>query len=136
MLQEPIKPHEKRALNFLVHEYFMQQGDKLTAITLTEENGDQDFDDWDDVGLNIPKPPDLLYLFRNYSTFMLSDREKLERIKNLVRDGGHYCAAWRGAVSVRWSSHILCVQIDACTLFSGGPAEYSDRPEPGTEEGE
>ena len=62
----------------------MQQGDKLTAITLTEENGDQDFDDWDDVGLNIPKPPDLLYLFGNYSTFMLSDREKLERIKNLV----------------------------------------------------
>ena len=83
-MQEPIKLHEKRALNFLGHEYFMQQGDKLTAITLTEENGDQDFDDWDDVGLNIPKPPDLLYLFRNYSTFMLSDREKLERIKNLV----------------------------------------------------
>ena len=86
MPQEPIKPHEKRALNFLAHEYLMQQGDKLTAITLTEENGDQDFDDWDDVGLNIPKPPDLLYLFRNYSTFMLSDREKLERIKNLVRE--------------------------------------------------
>ena len=83
-MQEPIKLHEKRALNFLAHEYFMQQGDKLTAITLTEENGDQDFDDWDDVGLNIPQPPDLLYLFRNYSTFMLSDREKLERIKNLV----------------------------------------------------
>ena len=84
-VQEPIKPHEKRALNFLAHEYLMERGDKLTAITLTEENGDQDFDDWDDVGLNIPKPPDLLYLFRNYSTFMLSDREKLERIKNLVR---------------------------------------------------
>ena len=63
----------------------MQQGNKLTAITLTEENGDQDFDDWDDVGLNIPKPPDLLFLFRNYSTFMLSDKEKLERIKQLVR---------------------------------------------------
>lgn len=70
----------------------MQQGDKLTAITLTEENGDQDFDDWDDVGLNIPKPPDLLYLFRNFSTFMLSDREKLERIKNLV------CYNYRGQV--------------------------------------
>ena len=64
----------------------MQQGSKLTAITLTEENGDQDFDDWDDVGLNISKPPSLLYLFRSYSTFMLSDREKLERIKNLVSE--------------------------------------------------
>ena len=44
----------------------------------------QDFDDWDDVGLNIPKPPDLLYLFRNYSTCMLSDKDKVDRIKNLV----------------------------------------------------
>lgn len=39
--QDPIKPHEKRALNFLSHEYLMQQDLKLTAITLTEENGDQ-----------------------------------------------------------------------------------------------
>ena len=40
-LQDPIKPHEKRALNFLTHEYLMQQDNKLTAITFTEENGDQ-----------------------------------------------------------------------------------------------
>ena len=26
----------------------------------------QDFDDWDDVGLNTPKPPDLLHLYRDY----------------------------------------------------------------------
>ena len=39
--QDPIKPHEKRALNFLAHEYLMQRELKLTAITLTEENGDQ-----------------------------------------------------------------------------------------------
>ncbi len=26
----------------------------------------QDFEDWDDVGLNIPKPPDLLHLYRDY----------------------------------------------------------------------
>jgi len=80
---DPIMPHEKRALNFLVHEYLMQRDNKLTAITFTEENGDQDFDDWDDVGLNIPKPPDLLYLFRNYSTCALSDKEKIDRIKQL-----------------------------------------------------
>ncbi len=44
----------------------------------------QDFDDWDDVGLNVPKPPNLLYLFRNYSTCALSDREKIDRIQQLV----------------------------------------------------
>ena len=52
----------------------------------------QDFDDWDDVGLNIPKPPDLLYLFRNYSTCMLSDKDKVDRIKNLV--GPSLCNAY------------------------------------------
>ncbi|EEC17230.1 conserved hypothetical protein [Ixodes scapularis] len=26
-----------------------------------------DFEDWDDVGLNIPKPPDFLQLYRNYN---------------------------------------------------------------------
>lgn len=41
VLQDPIMPHEKRALNFLVHEYLMQRDNKLTAITFTEENGDQ-----------------------------------------------------------------------------------------------
>ena len=40
-LQEPIKPHEKRALNYLVHEYLNETNSKLTAITLSEENGDQ-----------------------------------------------------------------------------------------------
>ena len=41
VVQDPIMPHEKRALNFLVHEYLMQRDNKLTAITFTEENGDQ-----------------------------------------------------------------------------------------------
>ena len=26
----------------------------------------QDFEDWDDVGLNTAKPPDLLHLYRDY----------------------------------------------------------------------
>ena len=26
----------------------------------------QDFEDWDDVGLNMPKPPDLIHLYRDY----------------------------------------------------------------------
>lgn len=61
---DTIKPHEKRALNFLINEYLLLQGYKLTSITFADENEDQDFEDWDDVGLNIPKPAELLQLYR------------------------------------------------------------------------
>lgn len=61
---EPIKPHESRALNFLINEYLLTNGYKLTAITFADENEDQDFEDWDDVGLNMPKPSELLHLYR------------------------------------------------------------------------
>ncbi|XP_051737863.1 RAB11-binding protein RELCH homolog isoform X4 [Ctenopharyngodon idella] len=64
-IQEPIRPLEKRALNFLVNEYLLKNEYKLTSITFSDENDDQDFELWDDVGLNIPKPPDLLHLYRN-----------------------------------------------------------------------
>ncbi|CAB3998176.1 lisH domain and HEAT repeat-containing KIAA1468 homolog isoform X2, partial [Paramuricea clavata] len=64
--EETIKPHEKRALNFLVNEYLLQNGYRLTSVTLSDENEDQDFDDWDDVGLNIAQPPNLLRLYRDY----------------------------------------------------------------------
>ncbi|KAJ8919648.1 hypothetical protein NQ315_006175 [Exocentrus adspersus] len=59
-----IKPHEQRALNFLINEYLLLHGYKLTSITFADENESQDFDDWDDVGLNISKPPELLALYR------------------------------------------------------------------------
>lgn len=35
----------------------------------------QDFELWDDVGLNIPKPPDLLQLYRNCGTPLLSPHD-------------------------------------------------------------
>lgn len=59
-----IKPHEKRALNFLINEYLLLNGYKLTSITFADENENQDFDDWDDVGLNISRPVELLHLYR------------------------------------------------------------------------
>ncbi|XP_054287320.1 RAB11-binding protein RELCH homolog [Macrosteles quadrilineatus] len=62
---EPIKPHEQRALNFLINEYLLMHNYKLTSITFADENEDQDFEDWDDVGLNIPKPSELLQLYRD-----------------------------------------------------------------------
>ena len=54
------------------------------SLSLAHTHGHKDFDDWDDVGLNIPKPPNLLYLFRNYSTCALSDKEKIDRMQQLV----------------------------------------------------
>ncbi|KAK5642547.1 hypothetical protein RI129_008714 [Pyrocoelia pectoralis] len=59
-----IKPHEQRALNFLINEYLLTHGYKLTSITFADENESQDFEDWDDVGLNISKPAELLLLYR------------------------------------------------------------------------
>jgi len=38
---DPVKPHERRALNFLINEYLLLQGYKLTAITFADENENQ-----------------------------------------------------------------------------------------------
>lgn len=40
-LQEPIRPLEKRALNFLVNEYLLKSEYKLSSITFSDENDDQ-----------------------------------------------------------------------------------------------
>jgi len=58
------EPYECRALNFLVNEYLLEQNYTLSSITFCEENEDQDFEDWHDVGLNISKPLSLLSLYR------------------------------------------------------------------------
>ncbi|GCB73903.1 hypothetical protein scyTo_0002985, partial [Scyliorhinus torazame] len=74
-IQEAVKPLEKRALNFLVNEYLLKINYKLTSITFSDENDDQDFELWDDVGLNIPKPPDLLQMYREYGVHATSSKE-------------------------------------------------------------
>ncbi|KAF5306430.1 hypothetical protein FQR65_LT07342 [Abscondita terminalis] len=61
-ISDCIKPHEQRALNFLINEYLLSYGYKLTSITLLMKM--RDFEDWDDVGLNISKPAELLVLYR------------------------------------------------------------------------
>lgn len=65
-IDEPARPHERRALNFLVNEYLLRHDFKLTSVTFSEENANQDFDDWDDVGINIAKPPGLVHIYRDY----------------------------------------------------------------------
>ncbi|KAG9347901.1 hypothetical protein JZ751_003918 [Albula glossodonta] len=77
-IQEPIRPLEKRALNFLVNEYLLKNNYKLSSITFSDENDDQDFELWDDVGLNIPKPPDLLHLYRNCGTSVTSPKDTID----------------------------------------------------------
>ncbi|XP_070841755.1 RAB11-binding protein RELCH homolog isoform X6 [Chaetodon trifascialis] len=77
-IQEPIRPLEKRALNFLVNEYLLKNEYKLSSITFSDENDDQDFELWDDVGLNIPKPPDLLQLYRSCGTPLPSPRDTVD----------------------------------------------------------
>ncbi|XP_016127190.1 lisH domain and HEAT repeat-containing protein KIAA1468 homolog isoform X1 [Sinocyclocheilus grahami] len=77
-IQEPIRTLEKRALNFLVNEYLLKNEYKLTSITFSDENDDQDFELWDDVGLNIPKPPDLLQLYRNCGNSLPLHRDTVD----------------------------------------------------------
>ncbi|XP_041376691.1 RAB11-binding protein RELCH homolog [Gigantopelta aegis] len=72
---ENIKPLEHKALNFLVNEYLLINNYKLTSVTFAEENEEQDFEDWDDVGLNIPRPPGLLHLFRDYGNHIMPQKE-------------------------------------------------------------
>ncbi|KAJ8042040.1 hypothetical protein HOLleu_13006 [Holothuria leucospilota] len=76
--EEGIKPLEKRALNFLVNEYLLNNDYRLTSITFADENEDQDFDDWDDVGLNVPRPPDLFHLYRDYGKHVISPKEMID----------------------------------------------------------
>jgi len=62
---EPMRAYEQRAINFLVHEYLLLHGYRLTSITFADENVEQDFEHWDDVGLNIERPTDLLAMYRH-----------------------------------------------------------------------
>ena len=45
----------------------LQHGYKLTSITFSDENNDADyFEDWDNIGINVAKPPNLLKLYKDY----------------------------------------------------------------------
>ncbi|XP_065788932.1 RAB11-binding protein RELCH isoform X3 [Muntiacus reevesi] len=85
-IQEPIKPLEKRALNFLVNEFLLKNNYKLTSITFSDENDDQDFELWDDVGLNIPKPPDLLQLYRDFGNHQVTGKDFVDVASGVEED--------------------------------------------------
>lgn len=50
----------------LTLEYLLANNYKITSITFCDENVDQDFDNWEDVGLNTGRPPDLLKMYRYF----------------------------------------------------------------------
>ncbi|XP_049638031.1 RAB11-binding protein RELCH isoform X5 [Suncus etruscus] len=85
-IQEPIKPLEKRALNFLVNEFLLKNNYKLTSITFSDESDDQDFELWDDVGLNIPKPPDLLQLYRDFGNHQVTRKDLVDVASGVQED--------------------------------------------------
>ena len=49
-----------------MNEFLLAHSYKLTSITFSDENENQDFEDWQDVGLNIPRPPELLQVYREF----------------------------------------------------------------------
>lgn len=60
-------PHDKHALNFLINEYLLEQSYKMTSVTFSEENETQDLEDWDVIGLNRAKPPNLPHIYKMYT---------------------------------------------------------------------
>lgn len=71
-----VRPFERRALNFLVNEYLLTNNYKLTSVTFGEENDTSDLEDWDSVGLNYARPPDLTQLYRWYYHQLCVEDEK------------------------------------------------------------
>lgn len=65
-LTKALMPHDKNAINFLVNEYLLQNDYKMTSVTFAEENEAQDLEDWDVVGLNRAKPPNLSQIYKFY----------------------------------------------------------------------
>ncbi|KAJ0178205.1 hypothetical protein K1T71_006028 [Dendrolimus kikuchii] len=126
--QHSLKPHEKRALNFLINEYLLLQDYKLTSITFSDENPDQEFEDWDDVGLNMPRPSGLVSLFKGNSTFVntpktdASTETKWQFIEVECQtdfDSGNVCVSCQTNIESEtdWS-HELLIQTEEMELLN------------------
>jgi hypothetical protein len=71
-----VRPFERRALNYLVNEYLLTNNYKLTSVTFEEENDTSDLENWDSVGLNCARPPDINQLYRWYCYQLCLEDEK------------------------------------------------------------
>ncbi|XP_075978820.1 RAB11-binding protein RELCH homolog [Anticarsia gemmatalis] len=125
--QRSLKPHEKRALNFLINEYLLLQDYKLTSITFSDENPDQEFEDWDDVGLNMPRPAGLVSLFRGNTTVISAPKADASTETDWTYaemecqtdfDEGNDCVSCQTSIEheTDWS-HVLLIQAEEIELL-------------------
>ncbi|CAH0584378.1 unnamed protein product [Chrysodeixis includens] len=125
--QRSLKPHEKRALNFLINEYLLLQDYKLTSITFSDENPDQEFEDWDDVGLNMPRPVGLVSLFRGNTSHLSvpkadasteTDWPYAEAHSQTELEEGNVCVSCQTSIEheTDWS-HELLIQAEEIDLL-------------------
>lgn len=63
--EESLKPVERRALDYLVNEYLLDNGHKLASLALAE-TCEQNLDSWEAVGSGRSHAPTLLRIFRNF----------------------------------------------------------------------
>lgn len=59
----------------------------LVQISLnSDENLEEDFEDWDSIGLNVAKPPNLLRLFRDFKRHISPTKETCEKYSQTFPD--------------------------------------------------
>jgi hypothetical protein len=81
-----LMPHDKLAINFLINEFLLEQGYKVTSVTFSEENESQDLEDWDVIGLNRPKPPSLRQLYSLYLSKLNNQSRRASINKASIKD--------------------------------------------------
>ena len=82
-----IKPHEKKILNFLVNDYLMRNGYKISAVTFSDECEGQNLDDWEEVGLLSDKPMRLSSILRKQQRLVQSDENNCDNGTQTDDDG-------------------------------------------------
>jgi len=101
-----------------VHEYLLSEEYRLTAVTFTEENASQDFDDWDDVGINVARPPDLLRLYREFGHCRSSSGATLCEAGTSTEDQLLLLAPAVANLRQSLDTHISGLDEQICTLES------------------
>ena len=79
-----VMPHEKNAINFLINEYLLEQDYKMTSVTFSEENESQDLEDWDVIGLNRAKPPNLCQIYKLFLNKNIDESLKSSSVQPML----------------------------------------------------
>jgi hypothetical protein len=83
-------PHDKNAINFLINEYLLEYNYKMTSITFSEENETLDLEDWDVIGLNRSKPPNLYQLYKLYLNKKLTSKKSIDETNANKKSDSRY----------------------------------------------